>query len=61
MSHVAEQTLSVLPHWNATGQCDESESGSSSTLIGVTMGLVASIGINSGQNLQALGLSVSDE
>lgn len=60
-SHVEFATASAVPHWNATLQCDTSDTGSSSTMIGVLMGLTASVGINAGQNLQALGLSVSEE
>lgn len=61
MGHQMEATAGVMPHWNATLQCSVDDSDSSSTVIGVLMGLVASVGINSGQNLQALGLSVSEE
>ncbi|KAL3918264.1 MAG: hypothetical protein SGPRY_006084 [Prymnesium sp.] len=63
-----EATLLGVPHWkssnvsSATLGCEvDEEGGASSTLIGVIMGLTASIGINSGQNLQALGLQISEE
>ena len=57
MSVHPHATGGIVPHWNATGQCELDDSDSSSTVIGVTMGLIASISINSGQNLQALGLN----
>ncbi|KAL1527164.1 hypothetical protein AB1Y20_015844 [Prymnesium parvum] len=60
MAHQLPATSVGTPYWNSTLQCDVDSSDSSSTLIGVIMGLSASVGINSGQNIQAIGLSASE-
>lgn len=50
--------MGAVPHWhiNASGDatCDTEESGSTVPL-GIIVGLISSIGINMGQNIQALG------
>ena len=48
-----------LPHFhvNATGQtvCDSEGSGSA-VVVGIMIGLISSIGINLGQNIQSIGM-----